>query len=162
MARYLIAMRLRSVLGPVLVASALAGCGGGESGATTEPPCVVPEDEMSDILDQEGVFSAPQSDRVTCIYAAEGQPLVALSIRTQTQFEAERAKFEDQGILLPELVAVDGFEGKANVDPRYNSLNVTAGDRIVSVEDVGGVEAWKSPEELELERAIARAALEHL
>ena len=39
--------------------------------------------------------------------------------------------------MLPALVPVEGFENEANVDPRYNSLNVTAGERIIGVEIVG-------------------------
>jgi hypothetical protein len=161
MARYLIAMRLRSALGPVLVASALAGCGGGENDASAEPPCVVPEDELATILDRDDVFAAAQKDGVSCIYGADGQPLVSLSVRTPEQFQAERDRFEDNGFLLPELVAVDGFEGEANIDPRYNSLNVTSGGRIVSVEIVSA-ERSDPTAQIDLEREIARAALEHL
>jgi hypothetical protein len=161
MARYLIAMRLRSVLGPVLVVTAVAGCGGSENHASAPPPCVVPEEEMTSILDRDDVFAAPQKDGVRCIYGADGQPLVSVTLRTPEQFQAERDRFEDNGFQLPELVAVDGFKGEANVDPRYNSLNVTAGDRIVSVEVVD-LAPFDAAAQLELERKIARAAVERL
>jgi hypothetical protein len=161
MARYLIAMRLRSVLVPVFVASALAGCGGGESDTSAQPPCVVPEDELAEILDRDDVFAAPQNDGVRCIYGSEGQPLISLSVQTPEQFQAERDRFEDEGFELPELVAADGFGGEANIDPRYNSLNVTSGGQIVSVEIVG-TEPSDPDAQIELEREIARAALERL
>jgi hypothetical protein len=161
MARYLIAMRHRSVLGPFLVVAAFAGCGGGDSDAGAMPPCIVPEDELATIMDREDVFAAPQQDGVSCIYGADGQPLVSLSVRTPEQFQAERDRFEDNGFLLPELVAVDGFEGEANIDPRYNSLNVTSGGRIVSVEIVSA-ERSDPTAEIDLEREIARAAVERL
>jgi hypothetical protein len=161
MVRYLIVMRLRSVLGPVLVVTAVAGCGGSESDASAQPPCVVPEEEMASILDRDDVFAAPQKDGARCIYAADGQPLVSVSLWTPEQFRAERDRFEENGVQLPELVAVDGFEGEANIDPRYNSLNVTSGGRIVSVEIVSA-EPSDPTAQIELEREIARAAVERL
>jgi hypothetical protein len=151
-------MRIRSVLGPVLLLAAIAGCGGSESGTSSaEPPCVVPEDELASILDRDDVFAAPQKDGVLCIYGSKNDALVSVAVRTPEQFHAERDRFEDMGVMLPELVAVDGFEGEANVDPRYNSLNVTSAGRIVSVEIVGAEPS--DPAELELEKEIARAAL---
>jgi hypothetical protein len=160
MARYLIAMRLRSVLVPVVLV-ALAGCGGGESNASAQPPCLVPEDELATILDRDDVFAAPQKDGVRCIYGSEGEELVSVSVQTPEQFQAERDRFEDKGVVLPKLVAVDGFDGNANIDRRYNSLNVTSGGRIVSVEIVGA-EPSDADDQIELEREIARAALERL
>jgi len=67
------------------------------------------------------------------------------------EFEAERARFEDRGFLLPPLEPVDRFDGTANVDPRYNSLNVIAGDLVVSVELLG-TEPWDPTEQLALEK----------
>ena len=154
-------MRLRSVLGPVFLVVALAGCGGGESDASGQPPCVVPENELASILDRDDVFAAPQKDGVSCIYGSEGQPLVSVSVRTPRQFQAERDRFEDAGVHLPKLVDVDGFDGEANIDPRYNSLNVTSGERIVSIEIVG-TEPSDPDAQIELEKEIARAALEEL
>jgi hypothetical protein len=154
-------MRLRSVLGPVIVASALAGCGGGETDAGAKPPCVVPEDELASILDRDDVFAAPQNNGVRCIYGSDGEALVSVSVQTPEQFQAERDRFEDNGVDLPKLVAVEGFDGEANIDPRHNSLNVTSGGRIVSVEIVGA-ELSDPDAQIELEREIARAALEHL
>ena len=56
---------------------------------------------------------------------------------------------------------MDGFDGEANIDPRYNSLNVTSGERIVSIEIVG-TEPSDPDAQIELEKEIARAALEEL
>jgi hypothetical protein len=154
-------MRLRSVLGPVFVASALAGCGGGETDASAQPPCLVSEDELASILDKDDVFAAPQKDGVRCIYGSEGQALVSISVQTPEQFQAERDRFEDNGIKLPELVAVNGFDGEATIDPRYNSLNVTSGGRIVSIAIVG-TEPSDPDAQIAVEGEIARAALEHL
>ena len=121
----------------------------------------MPEDELASILERDDVFAAPQKDGVSCIYGADGQPLVSLAVRTPEQFQAERDRFEDNGFLLPELVAVDGFDDEANIDPRYNSLNVTSAGRIVSVEIVG-LEPSDPAEQIEVEREVARAALEQL
>ena len=116
---------------------------------------------MASILKRDGVFAVPQDDGRECIYATEGQPLVSVFVRTPAQFEEERARFEDMGVELPELEPTSGFEDEATVDPRYNSLNVTAGDRIVTVEIIGPLSAIGSGQ-LELEKEIARAALEQL
>src|SRR4029079_3130561 len=81
----------------------------------------------ADILDRDDVAAVPQQDDARCIYASDGQALVSVSVRTRAQFDAERDRFESNGFKLPELVPVEGFGNEANVDPRYNSLNVTAG-----------------------------------
>ena len=82
-------------------------------------------------------------------------------MRTRKQFDAERDRFENGGVKLPELVPVEGFEDQANVDPRYNILNVKAGERIITVEIVGT--GPSDPEkQLELEKNVARAALERV
>jgi hypothetical protein len=135
----------------------LAACGGGDSKKATLP-CVVTEDEMASILDKNEVLAAPQKNGLDCIYASEGNPLIRLSVRTRKQFQAERDRFESGGIKLPPLDPLEGFDGEANVDPRYNSLNVTAGERIVSVEVVG-VEPSDPAEQVELEKRIAQAAI---
>jgi hypothetical protein len=152
-------MRAGPLAGMVIVLVALAGCGHKESAA--ESPCVVPTDEMSKIVDRADVFAVPQKDGVRCIYGSEGQPIATVSVMTAAQFAAERARFEDNGFLLPKLVAVTGFDAEANVDPRYNSLNVTSGNKIVSVE-IESPELSSPGEQLELEKSIARAALENL
>ena len=152
------AVRVAVALGLFLVVP-LAACGG-ESDRTTAP-CVVDEEKMSSILDNDDVFSAPQENSVDCIYATTGNPLIRLSVRTPEQFRAERDKFERKGIKLPALRPVGGFDGQANVDPRYNSLNVTAGDRIISVEIVAA-EPSDPTAQLDLEKRIAQAALEAL
>jgi len=139
----------------------LAGCGGGSDEASTSRPCVVAEDDMANMLEADDVIAAPQKNGYQCVYASRGKPIVALSVRAPEQFEAERAKFADNGILLPELTPVEGFDGQANIDPRYNSLNVSAEDVVVSVEVVGTAPAGMD-EQVELETRIARAALENL
>jgi len=143
----------------LLAAVSLEACGGESDRATA--PCVVDEDKMSTILDESDVFAAPQQNGLDCIYATEGNPLIRVTVRTQEQFQADRDKFENQGIRLPPLQPVEGFDGDANVDPRYNSLNVSAGDQIVSVEVVGR-EPSDPADQLDLERQIARAALDSL
>jgi hypothetical protein len=151
------------VIIPVLALLALPGCRDGDSGeeaASTQLPCVVPESEMAEILDRDHVSAVPQDDG-RCIYASDGQALLSVSVRTREQFDAERDRFENGGVKLPELVPVEDFEDEANVDPRYNSLNVTAGERIVSVEIVG-TEPSDPEEQLELEKDVARAALERV
>ena len=148
---------------PVLALLALPGCrdsDSGEEAASAQLPCVVPEGEMADILDRDDVAAVPQDD-ARCIYASDGQALVSVSVRTREQFDAERDRFENSGVKLPELVTVKGFETEANVDPRYNSLNVVAGERIVSVEIVG-TEPSDPEDQLELEKDVARAALERV
>jgi hypothetical protein len=115
---------------------------------------------MAEILDRDHVSAVPQDDG-RCIYASDGQALLSVSVRTREQFDAERDRFENGGVKLPELVPVEDFEDEANVDPRYNSLNVTAGERIVSVEIVG-TEPSDPEEQLELEKDVARAALERV
>ena len=109
---------------------------------------------MAEILDRDHVSAVPQDDG-RCIYASDGQALLSVSMRTREQFDAERDRFENGGVKLPELVPVEGFEEEANVDPRYNSLNVTAGERIISVEIVG-TEPSDPEEQLELEKDVAR------
>jgi len=59
------------------------------------------------------------------------------------------------------LVPVEGFGNEANIDPRYNSLNVTVGGQIISVEIVG-TEPSDPEAQLELEKDAARAALASL
>lgn len=59
------------------------------------------------------------------------------------------------------MVPVEGFDDEANVEPRYNSLSVTAGERIITVEIVG-TEPSDPEEQLELEKDVARAALERV
>ena len=83
------------------------------------------------------VSAHPQGNGHECVYAVGGQPVVLLAVRSPQQFEADRALFEDQGILLPPLEPVSGFDGEANIDPRYNSLNVVSGDDVISVEILG-------------------------
>jgi hypothetical protein len=56
---------------------------------------------------------------------------------------------------------VSGFDGEANVDPRYNSLNVFAGDLVVSVQLLGA-EPADSAEQLAIEKRIAGAAVGQL
>jgi hypothetical protein len=142
-------------------AIALAACGGGSDALSASRPCVVETDEMAAMLAVDEVIAAPQKNGYECLYASQGQAIVALSLRTQAQFEAERARFEDKGVLLPELVPVDGFEGDASIDPRYNSLNVSAQGLVVSVELVGPAPADQE-EQVDLETRIARGALEQL
>lgn len=115
---------------------------------------------MAEILDRDHISAVPQDDAL-CIYASDGQALVSVSVRTREQFDAERDRFENGGVKLPELVPVEGFEEEANVDPRYNSLNVMAAGRIVSVEIVG-TEPSAPEEQLKLEKDVARAALERV
>jgi hypothetical protein len=149
------------VIIPVLALLSLPGCrdsDSGEEAASAQLPCVVPEGEMAEILDRDDLALVPQDD-ARCIYASDGQALVSVSVRTREQFDAERDRFESNGVKLPELVPVEGFGNEANVDPRYNSLNVTAGGRIISVEIVG-TEPSDPEEQLELEKDVARAALE--
>jgi hypothetical protein len=56
---------------------------------------------------------------------------------------------------------VDGFDGEANLDPRYNSLNVIVGDLVVSVQLLG-TEPADPAEQLEIEKRIAGAAVGQL
>jgi len=132
----------------------------GEEAPSAQLPCIVPEGEMAEILNRDHVSAVPQ-DHGRCIYASDGQALVSVSVRTREQFDAERDRFESSGVKLPELVTVEGFGNEANVDPRYNSLNVVAGERIVSVEIVG-TEPSAPVKQLELEKDVARAALERV
>jgi len=74
---------------------------------------------------------------------------------------AERKRFTDIGVLLPPLTPVDGFPSSANIDPRYNSLNVSLQDLVVSVEILGR-EPAEPVEQVEIEKRIAHAALERL
>lgn len=144
-----------------------AGCRG-EGSKETSRPCVVPEDEIASILespDMTGneVTSLPPSEGSKCLYSTGDQKTtVELSLRTPDQFAAERARFEDQGVLLPPLQPVSGFEGTANVDPRYNSLNVTVGDEIVSVLASSPALFADEAKQLDVERRIAQSALEQL
>jgi hypothetical protein len=144
----------------VVVLALGVGCGGGES-TTNGRPCVVSEEEMASIWDVPKVIASPQDNGYECVYAADNQRMVSLAVRSSGEFEAERARFEDQGFLLPPLEPVDGFDGKANVDPSYNSLNVIAGDSVVSVE-ILGTEPWDPTEQLALEKRIAGAAVGQL
>jgi hypothetical protein len=114
---------------------------------------------MSSILERDDVIAAPQKNRLDCIYASEGKALIRLSVRTREQFEAARDRFENSGFKLPPLQPVQGFDTEANVDPRYNSINVTSGTRIVSVEVVGP-QPSDAGDQLDLEKRIARAALD--
>jgi hypothetical protein len=152
-------MAIRSAIALTVTGLALAACGGGsKSGA---PPCVVGEDEMASILDRDDVVAAPQKNGLECIYASRGDPLILFAVRTREQFQAERDRFESTGVKLPPLEPVDGFAGEANIDPRYNSLNVTSGERVVSVQ-VASAEPSNTGDQLDLERRIARAAVERL
>lgn len=116
---------------------------------------------MASILDERETVAIPRDNGYECVYAVAGQPVVSLAVRSPQQFQAERARFEDQGILLPPLEPVSGFDNEATVDPRYNSLNVTAGDSIVSVELLGSEPADRG-EQLEVEKQIARATVNQL
>jgi hypothetical protein len=142
-----------------VTALALASCDGGSKSGT--PPCIVGEDEMASILDRDDVLAAPQKNGLECIYASGGDPLILVTVRTREQFQAERDRFESTGVKLPPLEPVDGFAGEANTDPRYNSLNVTSGERIVSVQVVSP-EPSNTGDQLDLEKRIARAAVERL
>ncbi|HYY75704.1 MAG TPA: hypothetical protein VE644_05215 [Gaiellaceae bacterium] len=144
----------------VVVITLGAGCGGADSTAS-DRPCVVSEVEMASIWDASEVRAHPQDNGYECVYAAENQPIVALAVRSPQEFEAERNRFEDWGVLLPPLEPVSGFDEEANVDPRYNSLNVTAGDFVVSVE-ILGAEPADPGEQLVIEKRIAQAAISQL
>jgi hypothetical protein len=137
-----------------------AGCGGSES-TSSERPCVVAEEEMASIWNVPEMTAHPQSNGYECVYAADGQFVLSLAVRSPQQFEAERDQFEDHGVLLPPLEPVSGFDGEANVDPRYNSLNVVSGDEVISVE-ILGVEPSDPGEQLELEKRIAHTAISRL
>ena len=157
-------MRSHLVIISVIALLALPGCGDSDSSEeapSAQLPCVVSEGEMAELLDRDDVAAVPQEDGPRCIYASDGQALVSVSVRTREQFDAERDRFESSGVKLPELVPVEGFENEANVDPRYNSLNVTAGGRVISIEIVG-TEPSDPEEQLELEKDAARAALDSL
>jgi hypothetical protein len=145
----------------VVLATALAGACGGDDSAAPERPCIVSEEKLASIWDVPEMTAHPQSNGLDCLYAAAEEAVVMLGVRTPEQFEADRARFEDEGVLLPPLEPTDGFDGKATVDPRYNSLNVTAGDTVVSVEVVGA-EPSDPGEQLALEKRIARAAVDEL
>jgi hypothetical protein len=106
---------------------------------------------MASIWEVPKVIASPQDNGYECVYAADNQRIVSLAVRSSGEFEAERARFEDRGFLLPPLEPVDRFDGTANVDPRYNSLNVIAGDLVVSVELLG-TEPWDPTEQLALEK----------
>jgi hypothetical protein len=144
----------------VVVLAVGVGCGGGESTANGRP-CVVSEEKMASIWDVPKVNASPQDNGYECVYAADNQRIASLAVRSSGEFEAERARFEDRGFLLPPLKPVDGFDGKANVDPRYNSLNVIAGDLVVSVQ-VLGTEPADPAQQLAIEKRIAGAALGQL
>jgi hypothetical protein len=144
----------------VLTATMLSACGGSGS-SSSEPPCVVSEEELASIWGAPEMTAHPQSNGLDCLYAADEEAVVLLGVRTPEQFDADRARFEDQGVLLPQLEPTDGFGGKATVDPRYNSLNVTAGDTVVSVQLVGA-EPSDPAEQLALEKRIAQAAVDEL
>jgi hypothetical protein len=144
----------------LLAAALVAGCGGHDS-ASAERPCIVSEEKMATIWDLSEMTAHPQSNGLDCLYAADEEAVVMLGVRTPKQFEAERARFEDQGILLPPLEPTDGFGGKATVDPRYNSLNVIAGDTVVSVQLLDA-EPSDPAEQLALEKRIAQAAVDEL
>jgi hypothetical protein len=116
---------------------------------------------MTSIWDGGDVAAIPQDDGVECVYAADGEPVVGLAIRSPQAFDQERARFEDQGVLLPALEPTDGFDQEATIDPRYNSLNVTVGDLVVSVEMLGA-EPADPGEQLDLEKQIARIAVNEL
>jgi hypothetical protein len=145
-------------IGVLIAFVVIAPACGGESERGT-PPCVVGTGEMSSILERDDVIAAPQKNRLDCIYASEGKALIRLSVRTREQFEAARDRFENSGFKLPPLQPVQGFDTEANVDPRYNSINVTSGTRIVSVEVVGP-QPSDAGDQLDLEKRIARAALD--
>jgi hypothetical protein len=144
----------------VVVITLGAGCGGAESTAS-ERPCVVSEEEMASIWDAPEVRANPQDNGYECVYAADNQAIVALAIRSPGEFEAERKRFEDQGVLLPPLEPVSGFDEEANVDPRYNSLNVIARDFVISVQ-ILGAEPSDRGEQLVIEKRIAQAAVSQL
>ena len=116
---------------------------------------------MASIWDVSRMNASPQDNGLDCLYAADDEAIVMVGVRPQRQFEAERARFEDQGVQLPPLEPADGFDGEATVDPRYNSLNVSVGDSVVSVQMVGA-EPADPGEQLELETRIAQAAVEEL
>jgi hypothetical protein len=144
----------------VLAAGLMSACGGDDS-SSAERPCVVPENEMASIWGASEMTAHPQSNGLDCIYAAGDEVVVLLGVRSQQRFEAERARFEDQGVLLPPLETTSGFEERATVDPRYNSLNVEVGDDVVSVEMVAA-EPTDPAQQLALEKRIARAAVGRL
>ena len=56
---------------------------------------------------------------------------------------------------------MDGVDGEAKVDARYNSLNVIAGDLVVSVQLLG-TEPADPAEQLAIEKRIAGAAVGQL
>jgi hypothetical protein len=144
----------------VFTATMVSACGGSES-TSSEPPCIVSEEKLASIWDAPEMTAHPQDNGLDCLYAADEEAVVMLGVRTPEQFEAERARFEDQGVLLPPLEPTEGFGGKATVDPRYNSLNVTAGDTVVSVQLVGA-EPSDPDAQLALEKRIAQAAVDEL
>jgi hypothetical protein len=147
---------------PLLVLSLVAfgsACGGDES--STIPPCVVSEEKMASIWDEEEMRAVPTHDGQECVYLRGDEKVAALWIRTHEQFMAERKRFTDIGVLLPPLTPVDGFPSSANIDPRYNSLNVSLQDSVVSVEILGR-EPTEPAEQVEIEKRIAHAALERL
>jgi hypothetical protein len=145
----------------LLFAAAMLPACGGDGSSSAEPPCVLAEEKMASIWDVSRMNASPQDNGLDCLYAADDEAIVMLGVRSQRQFEAERARFEDQGVQLPPLEPADGFDGEATVDPRYNSLNVSAGDTVVSVQMVGA-EPADPGEQLELETRIAQAAVEEL
>jgi hypothetical protein len=151
---------VRVFLLSVVVLALEVGCGGGESTANGRP-CVVSEEKMASLWDVPKVNASPQDNGYECIYAADDRRIVSLAVRSSGEFEAERARFEDQGFLLPPLEPVDGVDGEANVDPRYNSLNVIAGDLVVSVQLLG-TEPADPAEQLAIENRIAGAAVGQL
>jgi hypothetical protein len=144
----------------VLVLTLLPACGGSDS-ASTERPCVVSEEEMASIWGVSSMNASPQENGLECIYSANDELMALLTVRSPEEFEAERARFEDQGLLLPPLEPTGGFEGEATVDPRYNSLNVRSGDVVLSVQIIG-TEPADFDDQLELEKRIGRAAVERL
>jgi hypothetical protein len=149
---------------PVLVFFLLAvglGCGGDES--STSPPCVVTEKEMASIWEMDEMRAVPAQDGRECVYLeGEGdERMVGLWLRSDDEFVAERKRFTDHGFLLPPLTPIDGFPSSANIDPRYNSLNVILQDSVVSVEILGR-EPADPADQVAIEKRIAHAALDRL
>jgi hypothetical protein len=96
----------------LLFAAAMLPACGGDGSSSAEPPCVLSEEKMASIWGVSRMNASPQDNGLDCLYAADDEAIVMLGVRSQRQFEAERARFEDQGVQLPPLEPADGSTAK--------------------------------------------------
>ena len=107
-------------------------------------PCeLLPLEALESIVDA-SIAEARLGDRrenvvrASCFYRYEDGGIGTLTVEEaavwQRRYEADRAGYQERGVLLPDDQRLDGIGDEALLDTRHNQLNVRVGEFVLRAE----------------------------